>query len=253
MIPKLKNPNVMEMVKTTAVGRLATIAAQKASPGLIKAAERIMSAKALFDQFFGEQFGDVPMALMGYLTPRQLKALQDKISEAGPARKNLFFVRVTDGNPPLEGQGPLVSGLFDLMCTSVSYSATTITGEKVPLGSVVMDRVSGTEAVEMQLTTMDDEAGTLKAWFDAKAAQICAPDGTFGLPVDYMVGIEIVQGVSSNMVSSDLVKNAYKIKFLMRPANIQHELSRQDVGIQELQMTFTQVDSWRTEGEWWVR
>jgi hypothetical protein len=248
MTLSVQNPNILDAVKSTAIGRAAVIAAQKASPGFIDVAQRIISAKSLYDLVFGVPFGDAPLASLGYLTPRQLKAMQDKINEAGPARKNLFFVRITDGNPPLSGPATKVSGLFDLMCLGVSYAPSTITGEKTPIGSGVMDRVTGSEAIDLQLTTMDDEQGTLKEWFDAKAAQVCRQDGTFGLPAQYTVGIEVVHGLASNAVSSELIKRTYRASMLMRPANIQHELSRQDVGIQELQMTFTQVDTWRTFG-----
>lgn len=240
------NPNFVPGLARSAVASAGIMAAQHASPTVIKAAQRIFSALRIAESVFGQQFVDTPIESLGGLTPNQLKAIHGRIRDAGPARKNLFFVRLTDGNPPKlpYGDSATATGLLDLLVLDVSYGTSTLTGEKVAVGSGMMDQVTGSEAIEMQITTMDDGAGTLKRWFDAKVRQAAHDDGTFGLPADYVVTIEVVHGVASPEVPGEFIAKAYKKSVRMRPVSCQHELSRRDQAPSELQMTFTQVDTW---------
>nr|WP_319566304.1 hypothetical protein [uncultured Rhodoferax sp.] len=132
---------------------------------------------------------------------------------------------------------PSVGFLMNLFATSVSYAPNTMTGERVHFGAVSMDKLTGTEPTEMQITTMDDEVGTLKRWFDAKFSQAAHTDGTFGLPNEYCVNIAVYHAVPK---ADD---RAYKFHARMRPQTIQHELARSDQAMQEIQMTFQQFDT----------
>ena len=137
----------------------------------------------------------------------------------------------------LSGNTPNVNHLFNLFATSVSYAPNTMTGERVHFGAASMDKLVGTEPVELQITTMDDEAGTLKRWFDAKFGQAAHTDGTFGLPNEYCVNITIYHAVPQADPA------AYKLHVRMRPQSVQHELSRSDQAMQEVSMTFMQHDT----------
>lgn len=234
------------VAKQTAVARLMSVAAQKASPGLIKAAQQIFQSADLLQTIFGERFEDKPNPLMGHMTPRQVMELQQRIREMGPARRNLFYVQITDGNVPrtsYENQATATDAL-KLLALDVSYNGRTVAAEKVSIGSGLLDRPTGSESVELSITTMDDEAGSLKRWFEGKLAQVVRPDCTFGVPSDYQVDIEIVHGIASSEISPKFVARAYRSMLTMRPVGIQHELSRRDQGPEEIQMTFTSVDSW---------
>lgn len=256
-ITQLGAPNVGKVTDTlirTAAGKAAMKAAQLASPTLISAASRIFQAADLVQAIFGTPFEERPNELMGWLTPRQVAEIQSLVRQAGPVRKNLFCIRISDPNPPAMKVGGVdasngVPGLFDLLAMDVSYGPSTITGDKVPLGSAVMDKVTGTEASEVQITTIDDETGTLKRWFQAKCGQVVNRDGTFNPQGKYAFEMEIVHGIpfdhgTTPSLPPERVARAYSDVIRVRPVSIQYEMSRRDQALQELQMTFTQVDTW---------
>lgn len=233
-------------VKRTATSRALLTAAQKASPGLIQAAQRIFQARDLIETIFGERFEDKPNPLMGHMTPRQVMEVQQRIREMGPARRNLFYIQVTDGNiPRTAGQSATTAtDVLRLLATDVSYNGRSIASEKLPIGAALMDRPTGIEPVEVSITTMDDEVGSLKRWFHGKLEQIAHTDGTFGVPSEYQVDIEIVHGIASPDIDQKFVARAYTAVYTVRAATIQHELTRRDQGPEEIQMTFSQTDSW---------
>lgn len=128
---------------------------------------------------------------------------------------------------------------LDLLCVDVQYSKS-INGDSVNLGGTFYDAPSGASATEITLVTMDDEAGTLKRWFEGKRQQVAAIDGTMGVPAEYSVGIEIVHAIPGPEVKG--VSGAYKQYFNMRAVSISSELSRRDQQWEELPMTFIQID-----------
>lgn len=256
-ITQLGAPNLGKVGETllkTAGGKAAMMAAQRASPTLVSAASRIFQAADLLQAVFGTPFEDRPNELMGGLTPRQVSAIQGLMREARPVRKNLFCIRIADPNPPpmeIDGvaAGVGVAGMFDLLAVDVSYSSITLTGDKVPVGSAVMDKVTGIEATEIQVTTIDDETGTLKRWFERKCGQVANRDGTFNPPAKYAFEMEIVHGLPHDhgvapALSAEKVDKVFSNKFRVRPVSITCEMSRRDQALQELQMTFTQLDTW---------
>lgn len=238
------NPLIVETVKTTAVSKAILAAAQIASPKVVLAAQRLFQAADFLEQLFGT-YMDQPNALMGGATPRQALEVARLIQSANPSRKNLWFIRLADPNPPAEvilgGSNLVHTHLLDLLALDVSYAPSTLVGDRVAAGSAVLDKVTGREPVELQLTTLDDERGTLKRWFDGKVSQAANADGTFGLPSEYCVDIEIVHGVPAAEIPQAAL--AYKFMARMRPVSIQHEASRRDEAFQELQMSFTQFDT----------
>lgn len=243
-------PNVGKVTETlarTAGAKAALVASQLASPTVVTAASRIFQAVDLYKTIF-TPFEDQRNPLLGNLTPRQVMEIQAKVAAARPSRKNLFYIRISD--PSMNAMGPAASfGLFDLLALDVSYSSATVVGDKVPIGSAVLDKVTGIEAVEIQVTTIDDETGSLKRWFDYKVRQIANGDGTFNVPSSYAFEMEIAHSVpdphgTTPDFSDEEKARIYSDKYRVRAVSIQHELSRRDQALQELQMTFTQVDTW---------
>lgn len=135
--------------------------------------------------------------------------------------------------------GGVAVSCFDMLALDVSYG-TSIVGDHVQIGASFIDRPTGRNPTELQITTMDDEAGTLKAWFDLKAEQVAHTDGTFGLPAEYLVTFEIVHAIASDQVPTEA--RAYRKVMRMRAASAQVDLSRRDQAVSELQMTFSQYD-----------
>lgn len=248
----------------TAAGQAAMRASQAASPTVIAAAQKVFQAVDIARSLL-MPFEEAPNPLLGWLSPLQAAEIMKKVRGASPSQKNLFFMRLTDAHPPpginglqtnsdqpVGADGKPVSavpwGLFDLLALDVSYSSS-VAGEKAQIGSGVRDIVTGREAVEVQVTTIDDEVGSIKRWFEGKLNQIANLDGTFNPVSKYAFEIEIVHGIPHDhgtepVRNSDKLAQFYSRRLRVRAASIQHELSRRDQGLAELQMTFTQLDTW---------
>jgi hypothetical protein len=228
------------MVKSTAAARISNMVAQKLSPTSIRRIQQLLQLTDFAAGLGGEgDIQDIEQPLLGGMTLRDARETYEQLRDAQLARRNLFYIRVIDYNPPpVEyADGAYFTSLFNLFAVDVSYAPSTLTGEKVPLGSQSLDRLTGSEAVDLSITTMDDSRGSLKRWFDGKVAQAAHSDGTFGLPSEYWVDIECYHATPQAR------EDAYKINLRMRPQNTQHDLSRRDQAMSEVVMTFTQADT----------
>ena len=100
-----------------------------------------------------------------------------------------------------------------------------------------MDKPSANSRTTVSMNVFDDAHGTIKRWAENKAHMIAASDGTFMPPAYYVFDVRIVFG--TNIPD----ENYYEQIYTMRMQTMPHELSRNDKGLEELQMTFTQTDT----------
>lgn len=283
------NPRFAQTLQRTAGARIAREVTQRLSSTGIKRLQQIMQAADFVGGVLGDYggFDSAVQPLLGGVTMREARETFALLSDARLTRKNLFFIELTDPNPPELGyverpaqatpessrvgeivnvarrvagvglgggisaalggvfggggvealERPSVSQMFNLFATAASYTPITMVGEKIAFGSAMMDRLTGTEAVELQITTMDDEVGTIKRWFEGKAKQAAHADGTFGVPGEYLIDISIFHAIPK---PDD---RAYRFHAKMRPTTIQHDLGRSEQTMQELQMNFSQFDT----------
>ncbi len=180
-----------------------------------------------------ERFWNSNNPLFGGITPKQAKQIYDAAQADPRARKNLWLLQVHSELAGYEDR-------FNLFATEVEYSPYNVSGEKRHVGMATVDAVTGNEPVEMRITTLDDMDGNLKRWFAAHSRAVSAKDGTVGVPADYAVMIHVIHG----RVVRDT--DGYWTGGLFRPTGIDLSLSRREDGLQELQMTFTQLDSFLT-------
>ena len=129
--------------------------------------------------------------------------------------------------------------LFNLFATEVSYSPCIMTGEAVRIGGANYDAVRGHEPSELFVTAYDDAQGTIKKWFAAHHHAASATDGTIAEPATYAIKIRIIHAA----ITDGTARNAFKVSGYFRPNNIECSLSRSDDGMEEVQMTFTQLDT----------
>ena len=179
------------------------------------------------------QWTEVPW--FGSLTLDSARTMFAESAMTQKAWKSLFHIRVDEQWP-----GPESSGSFQMMALDASFAPWTMPGEAVQIGGANMDRLAATDRVELRLATLDDARGTLKRWFDFKCAQAAHPDGTFGVPADYLVTITLTHMDTEGTAPDEL---RFRRRWLMRPANVDHELSRRAQELEELQMTFVQFDT----------
>jgi hypothetical protein len=190
-------------------------------------------------------FNSMANPLLGGITPFEAQQIYADVMATKYAKKNLFYLEILDYFPQQGGTQGRSSGLFNLFATDVSFGAQTISGEALNIGAAVMDRVHGTERTEMRITTYDDAAGSIKAWFEYRCGLIAAQDGTFGVPADYIVCVRILHAAINDTVMQKF--GGFQQKFIMRPASIESELSRTEDGLEQVQMTFSQFDTFMFE------
>ncbi|MCA0214684.1 MAG: hypothetical protein LCH79_16090 [Proteobacteria bacterium] len=236
-LPEL-NPRAFDTLRTTAAARIARAVAQKIPSSSVRKIQQLLQVRDFAKGLLGGA-AEVAQPLLGGMTLAQARDTYQQLASAQLARKNLFFIQIVDYNPPPVEYAPgsYFTSLFNLFALDVSYSASTLVGEKIPLGAAMLDRLTGKEAIELNITTMDDSRGSLKRWFAAKVEQAAHGDGTFGLPSESWIDVEIYH--ATPMARED----AYKQHVRMRPQSIQHEASRREQSLGELAMTFTEVDT----------
>lgn len=186
------------------------------------------SASSLLDQLLRGRKGTSKIS--GGITLQEARRMFEEAAATDFSRKNLFHISAVNVS---RGSAPNLN----LFATAVAYAPHTLVGEAVRIGSAWMDRPEGMERVEARITTYDDSFGTVKRWFEALRLAYAKNDGTFGLPVDYLVKIRITHG-GIQEGSPALYANEYT----MRAGSIECDNSRREDGLQELQMSFVQFD-----------
>lgn len=168
--------------------------------------------------------------LYGGITPSEAKRIFQEAVDAKRAKKNLFLLTVQSA---LAGD---FSHEFNLFCTDIDRGSSEVSGGKVRTGSAQLDTLTQAEPVVMRITTMDDRAGTLKRWFEAHIAAVAAQDGSFGVPADYSIVFTVQHAFVGDV-------GGFTGRTLCRAQSYEVSLSRREDALEELQMTFTQLDT----------
>jgi hypothetical protein len=191
-------------------------------------------------------FQNTPTPLFGGITPSEAKQIYAAVAALQIAKKNLFLVEIKDANPnnTFFTTGPAAlytpgNRAFNLFVTDLDYAPATISGDKHRVGSASMDSVGGFEPVEMRMTAIDDVIGTIKSWMQYKCALVTNADGTVGVPMDYLVKIRVLH----SFITDDSNTGGYEDTFIMRPVSVSSSLSRREDAVQEVQLAFTQFDT----------
>lgn len=183
-----------------------------------------------------ESFWSTRVPLLGGITPREAKEIIENVHGQTYARKNLWMLEVTSN---LNGGEQNIPSIFNLFATEVSYSPFIMTGEAVKIGGANYDAVRGHEPSELSITTYDDAKGTIKKWFAAHHRAASSSDGTVAEPGSYAITFRIVHSA----ITDDTSSGAFETTGYFRPVNLECTLSRSDDGMEEVQMTFAQLDT----------
>lgn len=178
--------------------------------------------------------GNGPSELIGGITLADARKRFEEHSAIPFAKKNLFCLRVRN----IQGGDAMDINLFAL---DVSYSGFSVQGDAIHVGSGSFDNVTASERREMRVTTLDDISGSIKRWFSERHDKMCHSDGTFGLPVEYLFKVDVLHAYIDENV--DGAGDAYIDSYVMRVGSLDNELSRREDGMQEVQMTFVQWDT----------
>jgi len=175
-----------------------------------------------------------PTPLMGGVTPKEAQQIHDALRGQGLAKKNLWMLEVSS-----QLMGKDASKAFNILATEVDFAPMTISGDKKKIGSASADCVQSSEPVELRVTTMDTKDGFIKRWFQRHYDAVVSEDGTVGHPYSYAIKIKIVHAFITDASN----RGGYDVMGLYRPANLEISLSRREDALHEVQMTFTQLDT----------
>lgn len=189
-----------------------------------------MSGLSAQSRYFG-----TPTPLFGGITPAEAKRIHDEMHGTEYTKKNLWLLEVS-------GAMGDVSSRFNLFATDLEFSPFTVSGQKRQIGAAHADSVTSSDPVELTITTLDDQSGFIKSWFEIYAAAAAHGDGTVGVPARYAIKFTVVHGFV------DKRYNGYKNIGLFRPANMSVSLSRREDSLSEIQMTFMQMDTFVDPG-----
>jgi hypothetical protein len=180
------------------------------------------------------QYWNTPTPLFGGITPTDAKRIYEEMREHDLAKKNLWLIDVSS---KLNSGAYNMPDRFNMFATEVEYEPFIVAGDKHKVGGAVVDAVQGKEPVELRLTTLDDKDGNLKQWFALHHKAAAAPDGTVGVPGSYAIKIKVAHAVIV------MEHKAWEFAGLFRPVNIATSLSRREDGLEEIQMTFSELDT----------
>jgi hypothetical protein len=185
-------------------------------------------------------FNGLPNPLLGGITPFEAAQIVTEIASTNYAKKNLYFIEITDYASPADNQN--ASGLFNMFCTGVQLTPPHIVGEAHGIGAGSMDSVTGMERGEVRLTTYDDAYGQIKRWFNKRKSLVVHPDGTFGLPAEYLLKLRLLHAAVNDQVMA--MFGGYEETYIIRPVSMETDLSRSEDGLQEIQLSFVQFDTY---------
>ena len=194
-------------------------------------------------------FMSQPSRAMGGVTPVEAKRIMQDSLATHFARKNLFMVSIDDQpiqTSDVQCRKPGGLEFFNMFVVDVSYGPITITADSQKVGSAVLDQPTGTEAVELRLTTTDDERGTIKSWFSQLAGRVANDDGTMGVPSDYLSKITVTHSFVNDDAAQHWLKDGqpWKAGTYFRPVSMELDLSRKDNALEEFTMVFHQFDTY---------
>jgi hypothetical protein len=192
--------------------------------------------------FAAGKLGKLP--LLGGISLSEAERIAAKARATNYAKTNLWYLQL--GEWETEAGYEDIADAFNMFATNVSYSPRSITSEGKPIGMAVMDTVTGSERAELRITTYDDARGTIRGWFNAKLAKVAHDDGTVGLPNEYLVKIMVGQSATDEVGGA--LFGQFKDSYLLRPTSIEYELARTEDGLQQIQMTFSQFDTFMYKG-----
>jgi len=218
--------------------------------------------------FLADPYQVVPNPLLGGYSRKETKKLAQIAFKAAYAKNNLFLVRLFDKNYPYtktiafnseNGLPDSARHLWDLLAMGVSFNPIAITGDAVKLGMLQGDSIQQSERVEVRMTLLDTAQGDIKRYLSAKKKQMINKDATANPPSDYvleMLIIHIDQTIGRTKIGGkyigvydelELLEKSYtKHRYQVRVSNLDIDLNKREDSLQELQVTFTEVDPFMT-------
>lgn len=257
---------------STGLGKVLNNDYVKTGLGLFNQATSLMdNVKGLIGSaksFLADPYQVVPNPLLGGYSRKETQKQAQLAFKTAYAKNNLFVVRLFDKNYPytktitLNSEAGLPDSarhLWDLLAIGVSFNPIAITGDAVKLGMLQGDSLQQSERVEVRMTLLDTAQGEIKRYLSAKKKQMISRDGTANPPKDYVLEMLIIhldQTIGRTKIGGkyigiydelELLEKSYtKHRYQVRVSSLDIDLNKREDSLQELQVTFTEVDSFMT-------
>lgn len=213
--------------------------------------------------FLADPYQVVPNPLLGGYSRKETQKMAQLAMSKAYAKNNLFLVRLIDPNFPTRSKELKsfpsdfeadAQSKFDLLAMSVSYNPVAITGDAVKLGMLQGDSIQQSERVEIRMTFLDFSNGTIKRYLIAKKNRMVNKDGTANTPSSYLILLTIHhldQTIGTTKIGKKtigffdeekLLKGSQEQSYLVRVSSLDIDLNKREDSLQELQVTFTQID-----------
>lgn len=75
---------------------------------------------------------------------------------------------------------------WDLYCKELSQTPIELEVEAKRVGAHYLSYLTGAQPVGVSLTMRDNEDGRIYSWYEDWVGKVVYPDGTWGLPIDYL-------------------------------------------------------------------
>lgn len=175
----------------------------------------------------------------GGLTMRDIYQIWQETDPHSLSRQNFYVIEVNDrsGNAPVSRVNGQKYSRFNLLCTDLSFSSFEMQNEPVNVGSVVLNKLTSNQPTELSLTLYDDMAGSIKKWAEQKSLMMTQSNGLVMPPINYIFDVRIIFG--TNIDDDDYYHQIYT----MQMGSMQHQLTRESVDIEKVQLQFTQFDT----------
>lgn len=180
-----------------------------------------------------------PTPLFGGISPTDARAILRETQGIAWHKNNLFLVEISLADAKQSLNSPPTR--FNLYVTGVEYAPQSLVGDAYNVGAAVLSGVKNTAAVELKITTLDDQQGTIKTWFKNQCALSAHPDGTVGVPLNYVCQISVLYGVSRKLTVAP-----YETIGWFKPTKLEAKLTRASEGMEELTLSFLQTESFRS-------
>lgn len=237
-VNKLVGSSVNSVMTGSSYGRFLTEAGNRANVDVSQGIANIANSYvdkgfAIADQFVKDQ-------VHHWLSANSFSF--DGIPEKHQYREFIALERARKNHWILEVKSALggdYSQAINMLATDVDLTPMNISGEKKRVGGAYVDSPTGSEPSELRITTYDDKYGTIKKWFEQHCAAVVARDGTFGVPANYAITITVIHAFVMDADKS----NAFANQGLYRPVNYEIQLSRREQSMEEIVLSFTQLDT----------
>lgn len=174
--------------------------------------------------------------IIGGISIDEYRSVFEQANSTNYGKSNLWAISVVDLKPQENSDFNYVN----FFATSVQYSALDGTGNAQKANSGFFDVPENQMPTEFQITTLDDVEGSIKRWFQERFDRCYRPDGTHGIPIEYLMLVEVQHCVVSGGSGGD---KAYVSRRVCRVGRMDHNLDRRDDAMEEVNFTLVQHDS----------